>query len=279
MCEENINCLLQLFSAAVSYMEQVLGVEMPPNQLWYCRLFHLALFFSSMCSCYLLITMTFERFYSIIRPHKAASFNTVKRARIVIVCVFLFSLFYSIPYLFIAGNSGKLCIPNAMASKNVFGELYYWLSQILLFAFPCLSLLTMNSVIIHTLRKRSNQKVLELEDQGQTEGQTVKTKLPKKQIFTILLVITFVFVALNIITRTLVFYLNFYIGNTPHYYAGLHLFYQIGEKAFYTNHGINFFLYVMSGQKFRTDLKGLFSLNKNESHVPKIAVNSLSASS
>ena len=31
--------------------------------------------------------MTFERFYSIIRPHKAASFNTVKRTKITILII------------------------------------------------------------------------------------------------------------------------------------------------------------------------------------------------
>ena len=192
---------------------------------------------------------------------------------------FFFGLVYSIPYLFIAGNSEKLCIPNTMASENVFGELYYWLSEILLFAFPCLSLLTMNSVIIHTLRKRSKQNILKSENQDQNEGQTVKTKHTEKQIFTMLLVITFIFVVFNLISRSLTFYLNFCSANTPYYYAGFHLFYQIGEKFFYTNHGINFFLYVMSGKKFRTDLKDLFSFKKYKNHVSKIVVNSLSASS
>ena len=202
--------------------------------------------------------MTFERFYSIIRPHKAASLNTVKKARIIIICVFVFGFLYSVPYLFITDNSGKLCVPNRFASDNGFGELYYWLTEVLIFIFPCLSLLAMNSVIIHTLRKRSKQKLTESAAEGQTEGQNVRRKQSEKQIVTMLLVITFVFVALNVTTRSLVFYLTFYSSNTPYYYAGLHLFYQIGEKAFYTNHGINFFLYVMSGQKFRTDLKELF---------------------
>ena len=218
--------------------------------------------------------MTFERFYSIIRPHKTASLNTVKKARIIIICVFMFGFLYSIPYLFITDNSGKLCVPNRFASDNGFGELYYWLTEILIFIFPCLSLLTMNSVIIHTLRKRSKQNLTESsaegQGEGQGEGQNVKRKQSERQIVTMLLVITFVFVALNITTRALVFYLTFYSANTPYYYAGLHLFYQIGEKAFYTNHGINFFLYVMSGKKFRTDLKALFvlrNLMKNEALV------------
>ena len=59
------------------------------------------------------------------------------------------------------------------------------------------------------------------------------------------------------------FYVNFTSDDPPYYYAGLHLFYQVGEKAYYTNHGINFFLYVISGQKFRTDLRNLFMEKKN----------------
>ena len=116
----------------------------------------------------------------------------------------------------------------------------------------------MNSVIIHTLRKRLKLKLLETPVESQTEGQNLKTKQTEKQIFTTLLIITFVLLALNNTTRALVFYLNFYSANTAYYYVGLHLFYQMGGKSFCSNHGINFFLYVMSGQKFRKDLKDLF---------------------
>ena len=48
------------------------------------------------------------------------------------------------------------------------------------------------------------------------------------------------------------------------YYAGFHLFYHVGEKTFYSNNGINFFLYVISGQKFRSDLIKIFTCCKNE---------------
>ena len=77
--------------------------------------------------------------------------------------------------------------------------------------------------------------------------------------------ITFAFLILNIPARALTYYINFYSGNTPYYRAGLYLFYQVGVKCHYTNHGINFFLYVWSGQKFRTELRNLFIL-KNQSN-------------
>ena len=120
--------------------------------------------------------MTFERFYSIVRPHKAASFNTVQRAKVIIACTYTLGILYSIPLLFVAGNTGRTCIPIRMPSYNILGKIYHWLTEIIIFVFPFISLLIMNSVIIHTLRRRSKQKLLGPRDQGQTEGQGLKIK-------------------------------------------------------------------------------------------------------
>ena len=119
----------------------------------------------------------------------------------------------------------------------------------------------MNSIIIQTLRKRSKLNFLESVSQSDIQGKTLKSKQSEKHIFTMLLLVTFVFLTLTVPTRAMVFYLNFCTGNTQCYYARLQLFYQVGQKTFFTNHGINFFLYVMSGQKFRTDLRNLFLSN------------------
>ena len=233
-------------------------MDMKPNQYWYCKILAMVVISSIHCSTYLLIAMTFERFYSIIRPHKAASFNTVKRAKITIVLIYCFSICYNIPFLFIADNDGRICIQNSIASVNIYGELYYWLSEVINFVLPFVLLLTMNNVIIHTLRQRSKLKMSETLNHSHNS----KSKNADGQIFTMLLLVTFGYLILNIPVRTIVFYLNFYSGHTANYYAGLHLFYQIGEKTLYTNHGINFFLYVMSGKKFRIDLKNIFICNR-----------------
>ena len=216
--------------------------------------------------------MTFERFYSIIRPHKAASFNTVKRAKITISCIYIFSMLWHIPHFFIATNNGKYCIQNSIAQDNIIGELHYWMSEVISFFFPFLSLLTMNCVIIHTLRQRSKQNMSE--GQGHSESHDAKSKQSERQVFSMLLLVTFAYLTLTTPVKSLIFYLTFYQGNTADYYADLALFYQIGEKTYYTNHGINFFLYVMSGQKFRNDLKNLFTFlkwHRNEGSVSNIS--------
>ena len=251
-----------IFSGIGSYLEEVIGVNMPPNRHWYCCLTMYTYFSSFLTSCYLLIAMTFERLYSIIRPHKASSFNTVKRARISIICIYSVWYTYGIPFLFICGDNGFSYVPNRFASENVLGEIYQWSTEILVFIFPFLSLLTMNSIIIHTLRKRLEQNLSQLQDQGEAQGPNIKTKSNEKQIVTMLLLVTFVFLTLNVPVRALVFFANYSSGNTPLYYADYHLFYHVGQKAYYTNHGINFFLYVISGQKFRSDLRSLFISKK-----------------
>ena len=250
------------FSALSRYLNLVHHVDMPPSQFRYCSLLVMFVFSSIQCSAYLIVAMTFERFYSIVQPHKTASLNTVKKARIIILCIFVFSFSYYIPLLFVGNNDGRNCIPNRFASGNVYGAMYYWISELIGFILPFVFLLTMNSVIIHTLIQRSKLNLMGTESQGNNQGQISKTKNSDKQVYSILVFVTFSYFLLTIPGKVLIFYLNLYRGYTAQYYAGLHLLDQVGGKHYYTNHGINFFLYVMSGQKFRTDLRNLFMSNK-----------------
>ena len=103
------------------------------------------------------------------------------------------------------------------------------LTKFFIFIIPFSSLLTMNSIIIHTLRKRSKLNISEPRGQGQSEGQsegqTLKIKHSEKQILTMLLFVTFTYLILSFSMRAL----NFY-HNTPSYYAGFCLIYLIGIK-------------------------------------------------
>ena len=142
-----------------------------------------------------------------------------------------------------------------------------------------LSLLIMNSFIIHTLKNRT--KNLKIDDcnnigqghcqgqsQGQSQGQGTKMKGSEKQVFAILLLVTFGFLILS--TPMYVYFtLNLFINFTasPKIFAINHLITNIAQKLHYTNHGINFFFYVISGQKFRSDLIKLFKREGAESNL------------
>ena len=47
-------------------------------------------------------------------------------------------------------------------------------------------------------------------------------------------------------------------------YAGFYLYFNMAGKMHYSNSGVNFFLHVISGHKFRNDLKTLFSFTREK---------------
>ena len=134
-----------------------------------------------MSSTFLILSMTFERFYSIIRPHKAASFNTVQKAKITIVCIFVFFTLFNIPHLFMSDMDGARCVPWGKGTHFI-GQFYFYIEMVIAFILPFILLLIMNCVIIFTLKKRSSLIIStsELQGQGQNEGQTKKAKTSRQ---------------------------------------------------------------------------------------------------
>ena len=243
------------FSAFVTHLATQWNIQIPPNPTWYCNIANTVLFSSFLCSTLLILSMTFGRFYSVVQPHRAASFNTVKRAKITIFCIILFSILYNIPHLFISTQENWRCLPYGKALGISYGQFYYWFYFVLNFALPFVLLLYMNSVIIHKIRNRS---VLTNQPDG-TKGKTVKASNSEAQIFAILLLVTFGFLILTTpgyICMLYIMIVDFF--PTSELFAGYHFFYSFASKLHMTNHGINFFLYVISGHKFRADLIRLF---------------------
>ena len=236
-----------------------MGIDMPPNQYWFCTIILTIVYSAILSSDLFVLSMTFNRFYSIIKPPKAASVNTVKRAKITILCIVILSVLYNIPHLFTSSDLGRKCMSHANAANNIYVRVYFWSWICLAFVVPFILLLSMNSVIIHTLRKRSSNLSTSVnQGQDQINNESNKVKQSEKQIYTMLLLVSFTFLIMYTPINAVVLYINFFTGDTPSFFAGRHLFHQAGEKLFYTNHGINFFLYVLSGNKFRTDLIKLF---------------------
>ena len=230
-----------------------------PRELWYCSMWNIVP--SQLCSTLFILSMTFERFYSIIQPHKAASFNTVKRAKIIITFVVLFSFGFNFPHLFITLKVEDRCIPFGKAMRFALGQFYYWFSLVVNFFLPFVLLLTMNSFIIHILRKRSRLMLTESQVQGQSQGQIQgpRVKSSEKQVYITLLLVTFSFLVLTTPGYIFFFYAMYYdYQSTPESFAQYHLFANASRQAFFTNYGINFYFYVLSGKKFRTDLINLF---------------------
>ena len=228
-----------------------------PREFWYCLMWNIVP--SQLCSTLFILSMTFERLYSIMISHKAASFNTIKRAKIIITLVVLFSFDFNFPHLFITLKVADRCVPFGKAMSYTLGQFYFWLSLVVNFFLPFVLLLIMNSFIIHILRKRSRLMLTGSQGQGESQGQGSKGRTSEKQVYIILLLVTFSFLVLTTPGYIFFFYAMYYdYQSTPESFAEYHLFVNASRQAYFTNYGINFYLYVLSGKKFRTDLFNLF---------------------
>ena len=231
------------------------------DQLIYCKIMFYLFANMQICSIYFIVLLTFERFYSIIRPHKAASFNTVKRAKITIACIVAYGIVGNIPHLFTTELEGRICMS---IFNNTPRRIFYWYGSITAFMIPFVLLLTMNCVIIFILRQRARSNLTRSTGQGQTQGQGKgQDKSFENQIYMTLLLVTFTFLVLTTPIMSVIFWQTFNFQPTPKMIAINYLWFTIGETFIFTNNSINFFLYVMSGRKFRTDLKKLFTRSKS----------------
>ena len=221
--------------------------------------------------------MTFERFYSIIQPHKAALLNTVGRAKIIISSIVIFSAIFNIPHLFVTSEAVGQCAPIGRAIQYIYGQVYSWLNSLLPFSLPFVLLFVMNTVIIYTLTARSHFP----KGQGQFEGQAESSKMmtTERQITVTLLLVTFSFLVLMMPSCAILIYVMVYdFTQSPQAFAGYYLFGNIAGQAYFTNSGINFFLYVISGRTFRADLIKLFFCfqRKQKLNTPPLDLNTVS---
>ena len=272
-------------SAFASYINAEYGIRLVSDLSSFCIVYITTATTATLCSTLFILNMTFERFYSIIRPHKAASFNTMKRAKLTITGIVVFSIIYRIPQIFISSHDGKMCVNFGKAMDTIYGELYFWTNNVLVFLLPSVLLIGMNSVIINTLYKRSKLSyIITGQGQGhninQGQGQGTKIKMADKHIIAMLLCVTsgfLIFVTPGYVMLFYTFFVKFH--RTPEAYAGFELVRAVGLKMYYTNFGINFYLYVISGKKFRRDLVKLFEENfffcKKKRQLAQVTVSSV----
>ena len=202
--------------------------------------------------------MTLDKYIAIKWPHKAATFSTSRRAKIIAMSLFVCVFIYNIPHVFLSSIIGGQCLNFGI--RNVFSRVYSWLSFVLNAVIPFVMLIHMNYVIVTTVRNSKNVLV----DTNTTtstaayQGMETRRKIMKSaesQLTIMMLLVTTLFLILLCPTYFRFIYLLFAKQDTPFEYAKSRLIYHVSAKLYATNSGINFLLYCISGKKFRNDLK------------------------
>ena len=265
----NRNVSTCIYMAAISVSDNLMmfltlhewllsGAKIEEWHVWRCKFAAYLINFSLQSSTYQVLAMTFDKYVAIKWPHRAATYSTPKRAKLILISVFLFALVYNSPHLYASSLVGGLCL--AYVVGGTITKVFSWVTFLFNGLIPFPILIYMNSVILHKIK--ISKKMFRSNDTGRniyankvmdTRQRTMKSA--ENQLTIMLLLVTMLFLILLIPTYIRFIYLTFVERDTPSKYASSMLFFQVTYKLYTTNSGINFFLYCLSGQKFRNDVK------------------------
>ena len=244
--------------------------------LWECKIASFLTNFSLQTATYQVLAMTIDKYIAMKWPHKATAYSASTRVRFVLIGIYIFAIIYNIPHLSVASLLREECLSYLVGGTIT--KVYSWLTFLVKGIIPFSMLIYMNYVIVQTVRKSRKMFSVCKTDAGkentadirlgmETRERTMKSA--ENQLTLMLLLVTILFSILLIPTYIRFIYSTFAESDTPEKFAKSLLFYQITYKLYTTNSGINFFLYCISGRKFRSDLKQLFSYSRSFFSIQK----------
>ena len=225
-------------------------------------------------STFQILAMTVDKYIAIKWPHRAATYSAPRRAKLTIAVVCICVVIYNVPHFLASKLIGVQCI--GFRAEGAITKVYSWLSFVLNAIIPFGLLIYMNFAIVETIQ--SSQKMFLNRDttgpksnstnqiQSMNTGLEIRQSAMKNaenQLTIMLLLVTTLFLILLIPTYVRFVYLTFLKPDTPSKYAFSIFLMQLTYKLFTTNSGINFFLYCISGQKFRNELKEILCVDRN----------------
>ena len=216
--------------------------------------------YSLQCGTYQVLAMTIDKYVAIKWPHRAATYSTPRRAKVIIFTIITSIAIFNLPHFFITAVVAGNCY--GFSVKSILTKIYSWLTIVLNAFIPFTLLIHMNYVIVKTVR---NSRKMFRGNVGTTDidARQKSMKSAENQLTIMLLLVTTLFLILLLPTYIRFIYASFMISDTPYKYATTMFIFEFSYKLYVTNSGINFFLYCVSGQKFRNDLKEIVCCSRS----------------
>ena len=203
-----------------------------------CKIIDFLGLFTLQNSTFQIVAMTVDKYIAIKWPHRAATYSTSRRAKMITVGLSLCALCYNCPHLFLSRVIGGQCI--AYSVDKLITLVYSWFSFVLNALIPFTLLINMNYVIVKTVRKsrkmftENDTTTGAAKNQGM-EGRQRAMKNAEKQLTIMLLLVTTLILILFCPTYIRFIYLSFVKMDTPLKYANSMFFFQISFKLYATN--------------------------------------------
>ena len=190
-------------------------------------------------------------------------YSTSRKTKIILTGLLIFALIYNIPRIVLPKVvDGKCLNLGYFIANSIFVKIYTWTTFVFNGVIPLCMVIYMNCVIVQTVKKSrqmfKTNTTTTVAGPATNKGMTIRRKTmsdAEHQLIIMLVVVSTLFILLLLPICVRMIYVTFAVATSPSEYASSLLFFQITHKLWTTNNGINFFLYCISGTKFRNDLK------------------------
>ncbi|XP_070181217.1 mu-type opioid receptor-like [Littorina saxatilis] len=218
--------------------------------------------------------MTIERYLAICYPLRAATWFTVRRAVVIVAMETLLIMGLNLQHLiiretYIDEGSGNLYCRTIPGFTTFYAQkIWPWIDGVLYCYGPLLCLCVFNILIVRQVKaSRSFQSKTTLSDttssaDQRSSGNKMSSKMTtqESQLTRMLLLVTTAFlVCVGPMGVSIVVERYFWERDTNPQYAVYYFIRTILNNLDYTNHALNFYLYCLSGKRFRRELANTFS--------------------
>ena len=225
-----------------------------------CKLIYFFLYVSGVLSAWTLVAMTAQRAVCVLFPHRANVLCTVGKSKAIVMLMVVFiaaihtHLLYGLSIRMYKGHESCVMLK---AYSSFFYEIWSWVDMCIFSLLPWLCLAVSNSLLVWKLRLSLREAKLSL---GSSQADRINDR--KKKATSISITLIAVSTAFLVLTFPMSFYhiLAFiaWMNGTLSTLSSSRVAYYIHHISYplwYSNSCINFYIYCLTGSKFRREAK------------------------
>ncbi|KAK7501804.1 hypothetical protein BaRGS_00006890 [Batillaria attramentaria] len=215
-----------------------------------------------------MVTMTIERYLAICFPLSAGRWLTLSRARLLVVLEAVLVAGLDVQHMFLRGMrynevaNQYYCQPMPGPTEFYAHKIWPWIDSVIYCYGPLACLIIFNILILRQVKssRAFQSKMAGTEAADKAQGSSSKMSDAELQVTRMLLLVTSTFlVCVGPMAFIIVAERYFWFPSTPQEFATRYFVRTIFNNLDYTNHALNFFLYCVSGRRFRQELVDTFS--------------------
>ena len=237
-----------------------------------CKLIALCLFLTEvtgLMSAWTLVIMTAQRATSVLWPHRVNVFCTRRKSLLILLGTFLFSacinfhIVYGHDVIYISNTTRKVCTyvgdDHIFFMKNV----WPWISVVSFSLLPFCLIVASNSLLVKTLIASVRENTLKLSAIHSDQTTSRQRKVSSVTLTLVVVSAAFIVLSLPDCIRILVRYLSppASVADDLKFLVAIDFLFEVFGYMWNANSAVNFYLYCLTGAKFRAECLCVLTCN------------------